>query len=58
MPRLERGSTGWQGGLDIALDVWVTKEQEGLKGRRVLCNLLLLHNPDTQSSVWATRHQP
>ena len=44
----------WRGGPDIALDVWVTKEQEGLKGERVLCNLLLLHNPDAQSSVWAT----
>ena len=27
------------GDLGIALDVWVTQEQEGLKGERVLRNL-------------------
>ncbi len=43
-----------RGGPDIALDVWVTQEQEGLKGERVPRHLLLLCNPDTQSSVWAT----
>ncbi len=43
----------WRGGLNIALDVWVTQEQEGLKSERVPHNLLLLHNPDAQSSVWA-----
>ena len=43
-----------RGGPDFALDVWVTKEQEGLKGERVPRNLLLLCNPDAQSSVWAT----
>ncbi len=32
----------------------MTQEQEGLKGERLLRNLLLLHNPDAQSSVWAT----
>ncbi len=32
----------------------MTEEQEGLKGGRILCSLLLLHNPDAQSSVWAT----
>ncbi len=42
------------GGPDIALDVWVTQEQEGLKGERHLRSLLLFHNPDAQSSVWAT----
>ena len=36
------------------MDVWVTQEQEGLAGERALRNLLLLCNPDTQSSVWAT----
>ena len=44
----------WRGDPDIALDVWVTKEQEGFAGERVLCHLLWLCNPDTQSSVWAT----
>ncbi len=43
-----------RGGPDIALDVWVTKEQEGWQEERLFCNLLLLHNPDAQSSVWAT----
>ena len=43
-----------RGGPDFALDVWVTKEQEGLKGERVPRNLLLLCNPDAQSSVCAT----
>ena len=43
-----------RGGPDIALDVWVTQEQEGLNGERILSNLLLLHNPDAQSSDWAT----
>ena len=43
-----------RGGPDIALDVWVTQEQEGLKVERLLRNLLLLCNPDAQSSVWAT----
>ncbi len=43
-----------QGGSDITWDVWVTQEQEGLKAEDVLRNLLLLHNPDAQSSVWAT----
>ncbi len=42
-----------RGGPDIALDVWVTQEQEGLKGERVPRHLLWLCNPDTQSSVWA-----
>lgn len=42
------------GGTEIALDVWVTQEQEGLKGGRFLRSLLLFHNPDTQSSVWVT----
>ncbi len=44
----------WWGGPDIAWDVWVTQEQEGLKGEPFLYILLLLCNPDTQSSVWAT----
>ena len=43
-----------RGGPDIALDVWVTQEQEGLKGEPVPQILLGLCNPDTQSSVWAT----
>ncbi len=43
-----------RGGPDIALDVWVTKEQEGWKGERVLRNLLLLCNPDTPGSVRAS----
>lgn len=30
---------------DIALDVWVTDEQEGLISERVLPNLLMLCNP-------------
>ena len=38
----------------LALGVWMTQEQEALKVERVLRNLLLLHNPDAQSSVWAT----
>ncbi len=46
-------SEGW-GGPDIALDVWVTKEQEEWNAERVLHILLLFHNPDAQSSVWAT----
>ncbi len=33
----------------------MTKEQEGLKGERGLRSLMLLHNPDAQSSVRATR---
>ena len=52
-----RGEFGWhwrRGGPDIALDVWVTQEQEGFAGERVLCHLLLLCNPDIQSSVWDT----
>ena len=40
-----------RGGLNIALEVWVTKEQEGLKCEPVLRILLLLCNPDAQSSV-------
>ena len=36
------------------LGVWVTQTPEGWKGERVLRNLLLFHNPDAQSSVWAT----
>ena len=43
-----------RGGPDAVLSVWVTQEQEGLKGERVHRNLLLFHNPDAQSSVWAT----
>ena len=43
-----------RGGPDIALDVWVTQEQEGWNGERLPRHLLLFHNPDTQSSVWAT----
>jgi hypothetical protein len=39
---------------DIALDVWVTDEQEGLISERVLPNLLMLCNPDAQRSVRAT----
>ena len=45
---------GSRGGPDIALDVWVSKEQEVLKDERLTRSLLLLHNPDAQSSVWAT----
>ncbi len=45
---------GSRGGPDIALDVWVTKEQEVLKDERLTRSLLLLHNSDAQSSVWAT----
>ena len=37
-----------RGGPDAALSVWVTQEQEGLKGERTLRNLLLPGNPDTQ----------
>ena len=43
-----------RGGPDIALDIWVTQEQEALKGECLLRNLSLFHNPDTPSSVWAT----
>ena len=43
-----------QGSPYAALSVWVTKEQEGSTGECVLCSLLLLHNPDAQSSVRAT----
>ena len=50
----QHSMAGWRGGPNIALDVWVTQEQEGLKGEHLLRKLLLLHNPDTQSSVWAT----
>ena len=50
-----RPLTNPQGEPDIALDVWVTKAQEGLKGERGLRSLLLLHNSDAQSSVRATR---
>ncbi len=32
----------------------MTQEQEGLRGERARVNLLLFHNPDAQSSVWAT----
>ena len=42
------------GGTDIALDVSVTQEQEGAKDGPVVCHLLLFHNPDAQSSAWAT----
>jgi hypothetical protein len=30
---------GWRGGPDIALDVWGTREQEGLNGDRAPCTL-------------------
>ncbi len=33
-------------GLGIASDVWVTQEQEGLKGEHDLHGLLLFHNPE------------
>ena len=45
---------GWRGVPDIALDVWVTQDREGLKGERHLHSLLLFHNPDAQSSVLPT----
>ncbi len=37
-----------RGDPDIAVDIRVTQEQEGL---RVLSNLLLFHNPDVQSDI-------
>ena len=43
-----------RGGPDIALDVWVTKEQEGLNGERLHRNFLLFNDLDAQSGVWAT----
>ena len=39
-----------RGEPDIAVDIRVTTEQEGLNGGPVLRNLLLLCNPDAQSS--------
>ncbi len=52
---LHSGHVHWpRGATDVALNVWVTKEQEGLKEEHALRILLLLCNPDTQSSVWAT----
>jgi hypothetical protein len=36
------------------LAFWATQAQEGLKGERLLRNLLLLCNPDAALSVWAT----
>ena len=32
-----------RGGPHAALSVWVTKEQEGLKGKRLLLSLLLFY---------------
>ncbi len=53
-----RSALGWfvaapsgRDGPDASLDIWVTKEHEGLKGEPILRNLFLLCNPDTQSSV-------
>ena len=43
-----------RGGPDIALDVCVKQEQEGLKEERPPYSLLLLHNTDAQSSVCVT----
>ena len=45
------------GGSVIAWDVWLTKEKEGLKGVHVLSNLLLLHDPEAQSSIRASPPQ-
>ena len=36
----------------------MTQDHEGLKDGPVLYSLLLLCNPDAQSSVWATPLQP
>ena len=47
-----------RGGPDVALNVWVTQEQEGFRSGPVLRVLVLLCNPDTQSSVWATPSLP
>lgn len=55
---IERGRAAAGGGIyevtNIALDVWVTDEQEGLISERVLPNLLVIGNPDAQSSIRAT----
>ena len=50
-----RFASGWQGGSDIAWDVWVTQEQEGLPIEPTLNHLVWLCNPDAPSSVRANR---